>query len=250
MLDARPGAWAYAAIAMPSTTTTIALAAVALALVACEGDPPPQPAPADAVPSSSPVSTAPPPGADRAGPPAAKPTSGPRAKTKPEGGLALGERFAAFEILNCESGKVYCQVCHYGSNPKIMAVGTLGDPGFEANLQQLEALVEKYGADAVKAFAVVAVADPDEGALVTPMGDTEALVAGAKALKQKLALSFPIVIPAAQDAKPNAVFEDYYAIASSRTIMFADRDNRVRYSAVAPETLAGLDAAITDSLGR
>ena len=36
-------------------------------------------------------------------------------------------RLTAFDIVNCESGEKYCQVCRFGNSPKIMAVGTADD---------------------------------------------------------------------------------------------------------------------------
>ena len=53
-------------------------------------------------------------------------------------GLDIGQRFVAFDILNCESGDEYCQVCKFGGSPKIMAVGTIDDPAFRKDLQDLD----------------------------------------------------------------------------------------------------------------
>jgi hypothetical protein len=163
------------------------------------------------------------------------------------GGLAIGQRFAAFEIINCDSGDEYCQVCKYGSSPKIMAVGTIDDEGFKRDLKQLDAMVTKYGEDKVKAFAVIA--SNDGGTLGTPIGDKDELQAKAKALREELGISMPVVIPAPDDGGRNGVFEDHYQVKQSRTIMFADGRNRVQYSAVAPSDLASLDEAIKAAIG-
>lgn len=162
-------------------------------------------------------------------------------------GLDLDMRFAAFDIINCESGDQYCQVCKYGPSPKIMAVGTIDDAGFKQDLKDLDALVKKYGDDKIKAFAVIA--DARDGALVTPVGNKDALQAQAKALKEELGLSFPVVLPAPKGDAANGVFEEHYQIKQSRTIMFADGQNKVKYSEVAPADKAGLDAAIKAVVG-
>ncbi len=161
-------------------------------------------------------------------------------------GLALDMRFAAFTIINAETGREYCQVCEYGPSPKIIAVGTVDDEGFKQDLKQLDALVAKYG-DKVKAFAVIA--EPRDGALVTPVANKAELLAQAKQLKQELGLSFPVVIPAPKGEAPNGTFEDHYQVKLSRTIMFGDRENKVKYSEVAPADQAGLDAAIRAVIG-
>jgi hypothetical protein len=182
-----------------------------------------------------------------------KPADPEPARAKPEvsavagGGLAVGQRFAAFEIINCDSGDAYCQVCKYGSSPKIMAVGTIDDEGFKRDLQQLDALVAKYGEDKVKAFAVIA--SNDNGRLGTPIANKDELQAKAKALREELGIQMPVVIPAPDEGGRNGVFEDHYQIEQSRTIMFADGRNLVKYSAVAPSDLASLDAAIKAAIG-
>jgi hypothetical protein len=182
----------------------------------------------------------------------AKPDAAEPATAEPEGptvasGLALGQKFAAFEIINCDSGDEYCQVCKYGGSPKIMAVGTIDDEGFKQDLKQLDAMVSKYGDDKIKAFAVIA--SNDNGKLGTPIGNKDELQAKAKALREELGISMPVVIPAPDEGGPNGVFEEHYQIKQSRTIMFADGRNRVKYSAVAPSDYASLDEAIKAALG-
>ncbi|NVB41304.1 hypothetical protein G6O69_25930 [Pseudenhygromyxa sp. WMMC2535] len=162
-------------------------------------------------------------------------------------GLAPGMRFAAFEILNCETGDQYCQVCKYGPNPKIMAVGTIDDADFQEDLEQLDALVAKLGNDRVKAFAVIA--EEKDGALVTPVADKDALLAKAKAMREELGISMPVVLPAPKGDGQNGTFEDHYKISKSRTIMFADGKNEVHYSEVAPSDYAGLETKIGEVVG-
>ncbi len=162
-----------------------------------------------------------------------------------DSGLGVGGKLSAFQILNCEDGEEYCQVCRYGSNPKLMAVGSADDEAFRKDLKDLDAIVKKYGADKVKAFAVIT--DIEGGKAITPK-DAEAAKARAKALKAELGVEFPIVVPAPEGGK-NDIWEDYYNITKSRTVMFSDGRNRVLYSAVEPEDFADLGKAIEAVIG-
>ena len=45
------------------------------------------------------------------------------------------------------------------------------------------------------------------------------------------------------------MFEEHYQIKQSRTIMFADGRNLVKYSAVAPADYASLDEAVKATIG-
>jgi hypothetical protein len=164
-----------------------------------------------------------------------------------DSGLGVGGKFQAFDIVNCETGDQYCQVCKFGGSPKIMAVGTVDDPEFKKDLQNLDALVQKYGEDKVKAFAVVT--DIKDGKAVTPTADRDALIAKVKALKTELGVKMPVVVPASEGGATNKEFDDYYNVTKSRTVMFADGRNSVKYSAVAPKDLAELNAAIQSVVG-
>lgn len=160
-------------------------------------------------------------------------------------GLAAGSRLSAFEIIESESGDTYCQVCRYGSRPKIIAAGTADDEAFRADLQDLDAIVHKYG-DAVAAFAVITELENGEARTAR---DPEAALARAHAIKRELRLSMPVVVPAPVEAGANDVWGAYYNVRSSRTVMFADGKNQVRFTAVGPEDWSGLDAAIREVLG-
>ncbi|MEM6294462.1 MAG: hypothetical protein AAGA54_24530 [Myxococcota bacterium] len=190
--------------------------------------------------------------ADASAKPAADAAAKPPAKKDPfeamldarvlaDSGLGVGGKLSAFNILNCDDGEEYCQVCRYGPNPKLMAVGTSDDEAFRKDLKDLDAIVKKYGADKVKAFAVIT--DIAGGKATTP-ADAEAAKAKAKALKAELGVDFPIVVPAPEDGGKNRVWEDYYNITKSRTVMFSDAKNEVKYSAVEPEDFAALGTAI------
>jgi hypothetical protein len=219
--------------------STILLATLLLGITACD-----KPAPEAAATTAN--------EAKPAATEEAKPEPAATEEAKPEqvavaSGLALGQRFAAFEIINCESGDQYCQVCKFGPSPKIMAVGTIDDEAFRQDLKALDAMVAKYGDDKIKAFAVIA--DAKDGALVTPIGNKDELQAKAKAFKAELGITMPVVIPAPKNDKPNGTFEDHYQVKQSRTIMFADSRNQVQYSEIAPSDYASLDDAIKVALG-
>lgn len=163
------------------------------------------------------------------------------------GGIPVGQRFQAFDIINAVTGESYCQVCRYGGSPKIMATGTIDDPAFKEDLKNIDALLAKYGEDKLKAFAVIA-PNKDEH-FITPLEDREALQAKAKALAAELELTFPVVLPAPSGEDRNSVFEDHYNVKTSRTLMFADGSNLVKYNEVAPANLASLNTEITNTLG-
>ncbi len=224
---------------MPTISTRTCLA-FAVLLTACDSGS--APAPQAAKPAAAPAAA-----------PAPAPAPAPEA-TKPadtrvlaDSGLGVGGKFKPFDILNCETGDKYCQVCKFGGSPKIMAVGTLDDPAFKDDIKNLDALVQKYGEDKIKAFAVIT--DIKDGKSTTPTADVAGLQAKVKALKEELGVKIPLVLPAAEEGQPNAAFDGYYNITKSRTLMFADGRNAVKYSAVAPADLAGLNDAIQGVLG-
>lgn len=221
---------------MLKTTAMFGILAVALAAGGCDNKA--EPARAGTVAE---VKT--PAGAD-AKPEAAKPADD---RVLASSGLGVGGKFKPFDIVNCDSGDQYCQVCKFGGSPKIMAVGTIDDPAFRTDLQNLDALVQKYGEDKVKAFAVVT--NIKDGKSTTPLADREALIAKVKALRTELGIKLPLVVPAAEDGAPNKAFDDYYNVTRSRTLMFADGRNSVKYSAVAPSDLSELNKAIESVVG-
>ncbi len=221
--------------------TTLLLTTLLLGMPACdtpaESEQASQAAKTTPTPEKAPETTA--------SPAAEKPTE-PAARTVASG-LDVGMRFAAFDIVNCDSGEEYCQVCRFGGAPKIMAVGTIDDAEFKKDLQNLDAIVAKYGDDKIKVFAVIA--EPKDGTLVTPTANRADLQAKAKALREELEIDMPVVVPAAEGDALNGIFEDHYQIKQSRTIMFADGKNVVKYSAVAPSDLKALDDAIKAAVG-
>ena len=163
-----------------------------------------------------------------------------------DSGLGVGGKLSAFDILNCESGEEYCQVCRFGGSPKVMVVGSADDEAFKKDLKELDAIAKKYDAKGLKAFAVVT--DLVDGKATTP-SDPEAAKAKAKALKEELGIAMPVVVPAPEDGGPNKIWDEYYNITKSRTVMFADGRNEVKWSAVGADDLAKLDEVIASEVG-
>ncbi len=219
--------------------TTLLLTTLLLGMTAC--DKPAEPAPQAAAKPDAKPDAKPEPAQVEAEQPAK-----PEVRTTASG-LDLGMRFAAFDIVNCDSGDKYCQVCEFGGSPKIMAVGTIDDEQFRKDLQDLDAIVAKYGNDKVKAFAVIA--EAKNGALVTPLASKADLQARAKSMKEELGITMPVVVPAADGEAVNGVFEDHYQVKQSRTYMFANGKNEVKYTEVAPTDFKALDEAIKAVLG-
>ena len=155
-------------------------------------------------------------------------------------GLAVGEKIEAFLVKNCEGGDAFCQVCKYGKRPKLISVGDLNDPEWIQDLKSVQALHEKYSKDG-KGLAVFGLAATFQGGKAMPVENPEAALAALKKIKEENGLTFPLVI--AQNAeqvykaqgKSNPgykIFEDYYHVTTSRTMMFGDSSNTVKYSAV------------------
>ncbi len=223
---------------MLKTTAMFGILAVALAAGGCDNKADTAPAKtAGAAEVKAPVKAETP-------PEAAKPADD---RILADSGLGVGGKFKPFDIVNCDSGDQYCQVCKFGGSPKIMAVGTIDDPAFKTDLQNLDALVQKYGEDKIKAFAVVT--DIKDGKSTTPLADREALIAKVKALRTELGVKLPMTVPAAEGGAVNKEFDDYYNVTKSRTLMFADGRNSVKYSAVAPSDLSELNKAIESVVG-
>ncbi len=222
------------------TKFTIAFAVLTMALTACDSK---TEAPTVA---GAPAVAAPPAASDKPAE-AAEPVAPADTRVLAASGLGVGGKFKPFEIVNCDDGTQYCQVCKFGGSPKIMAVGTIDDPDFKNDIQNIDAVVQKYGPDKLKAFAVIT--PIHDGKATTPRTGRDELLAQVKALKAELGVTLPIVIAAVEDDASTPVFDEYYNITQSRTVMFADGRNAVQYSAVAPPDLSGLNTAILAVLG-
>ena len=157
-----------------------------------------------------------------------------------QSGLAVGDKIAAFLVKNCDGGDPYCQVCKYGKRPKLISVGDLNDPGWIQDLKAIQALNEKYSKDG-KGLAVFGLAAEIKDGKALPVSDPAAALEKLKQIKDENKLTFPLVIAENADTVYKGkgeknpgyqIFEDYYKVTQSRTVMFGDKDNNVKYSAV------------------
>ena len=155
-------------------------------------------------------------------------------------GLAVGDKIQAFLVKNCEGGDPYCQVCKYGKRPKLIVVGDLGDPAWIQDLKAAQVLHEKYSNDG-KGLAVFGLAAVIKDGKASPESDPQQALEKLKQIGEANHLTFPLVIAENADAvykaqgKPNPgyqIFESYYKVTQSRTVMFGDSSNTVKYSAV------------------
>jgi len=168
------------------------------------------------------------------------------ARVLAKSGLDVGGKLSAFDIINCESGDQYCQVCKFGGSPKIMAVGSFEDEAFKKDLKALDVLAKKYEGKDLKAFAVFT--DIVDGKATTPT-DAKAAQAKADAIRKELGITMPVVIPAPEGEAGNKIWNEYYNITASRTVMFADGRNKVAFSAVGTDDWAPLSTEIDKVLG-
>ena len=155
-------------------------------------------------------------------------------------GLAVGDKIQAFLVKNCDGGDPYCQVCKYGKRPKLIAVGELNDPAWVQDLKAIQTLHERYSNDG-KGLAVFGVATVIKDGKAAPEANPEQALEKLKQIREENHLTFPLVIAENADAlykaqgKPNPgyqVFESYYKVTQSRTVMFGDSSNTVKFSAV------------------
>ncbi len=155
-------------------------------------------------------------------------------------GLAVGEKIQAFLVKNCDGGDPYCQVCKYGKRPKLISVGDLEDPNWIQDLKAIQVLHEKYAKEG-KGLAVFGLAATVRDGQASPVADPESALAKLKQIKDENHLTFPLVIAQNADEfykaqnKPNPgyqIFEKYYKVTESRTVLFGDKSNTVKYSAV------------------
>ena len=155
-------------------------------------------------------------------------------------GLGVGDKIESFLVKNCDGGDPYCQVCKYGKRPKLISVGDLNDPAWIQDLKAVQAFHEKYSKEG-KGLAVFGLAATILDGKASPVADPEAALLKLKQIKEENHLTFPLVIAQNADeiykaqGKSNPgyqVFENYYKITQSRTLMFGDGSNTVRFSAV------------------
>lgn len=176
-------------------------------------------------------------------------------------GLGEGEKIQAFLVKSCDGGDPYCQVCKYGKRPKLISVGDLSDAAWIEDLKAIQKLHEKYSKDG-KGLAVFGLAATVKDGKASPVSDPEAALAKLKEIKEKNGITFPLVIAQNADeiyktknqANPGyKIFENYYNVTTSRTVMFGDASNTVKFNAVlADDTeskqLSDLEAVLQKNL--
>ncbi len=128
--------------------------------------------------------------------------------------LQPGDHLSPYEIKNTRTNETYCQVCAYGAKPgKVVAFGKLKDAAFWADLEKLQALATKYPSLGVFAQVI----DSDDAKAI----QSAAVEHGVK---------FPIVIAVEKD------WDSAYQVKGvSRTIYYAQKDNKIAWTAVGLE---------------
>ncbi len=151
-----------------------------------------------------------------------------QAKTK-----QVGDKLRAFIIKDCEQGDRYCQVCSFGGKPTIMAIADIDDTAFDADLTEIQALLDQHAAYGLTAFAVLGTFK--ESQFVAPPNEEKALKALA-AKKKALKLKFPLVVLPASlteaEKKHYTPFSKSYEVSASRTLFFAGADNRIHVAEI------------------
>lgn len=145
----------------------------------------------------------------------------------------VGDSLQAFIVQDCEESKKYCQVCAYSGKPTIMAVGEIGDAGFEKDLVAIQRLITDKGEAGLTAFAVVGQLD---GKGIKPYEDEADALAKLRATRSRLGITFPVAIvprEVSESQKKNYYpFNALYRIKASRTVLFAGADNKITFAEV------------------
>ena len=132
--------------------------------------------------------------------------------------LKPGDSLTPYEIKNVDTGKEYCQVCAYGAKAgKIVAFGKLNDEKFWADLETIQRLQSRF--DKLGVFAQI-----------IDSKDAKAI----KAAAQRHGITFPIVVAKAKDWD-----KAYQVHGVSRTIYYAQQNNRIVWTSVGLDDSAG-----------
>jgi hypothetical protein len=164
----------------------------------------------------------------------------------------VGDRLQAFMTQASPDTKNTCWVCEYSGQPTLLAIGDPADTAFADDLARIQGMLGKR--PDVKAFAV---ASRFEGGKVAPFPDHAAALQSVAALRDRLGLTFPVVvIPRNADdyvAQGYQKFDVTYRVAAPRMVLFAGPDGKVRWAeALRTEArdaqLAALDLAVAAAL--
>lgn len=143
-----------------------------------------------------------------------------------------GDTLKSFTVMNAETGRLYCQVCVFAGKPILMAVAELGDARFEEDLVRMQKLVDASADKGLRAFAVLG--QTRDGRFGSS-GDDAKASADVRALKQRLGLTFPLVIvpePKGPETGNNTLFHQAYELKGTPTLYLASRDNVVVHTDV------------------
>ncbi|MCK6551019.1 hypothetical protein L6R52_34600 [Myxococcota bacterium] len=138
-----------------------------------------------------------------------------------------GDNLKSFTVMNAETGRLYCQVCVFAGKPILMAVAELGDARFEEDLVRMQKLVDASADKGLRAFAVLG---KTKDGRFGSTGDDAKAVADVRALKQRLGITFPLVIvpePKGPETGNNTLFHQAYELKGTPTVYLASRDNIV-----------------------
>lgn len=169
-----------------------------------------------------------------AGEPAAptpEPVDAPPAR-RAASGLDLGMSFEPFEVQALVEDQANCRVCilREAGTRVLLTHGSLEDPKYVELLLDLQALSRRYR-------------DPGFAILALSNDAPELAKMRAETLRELRRLELDIYRVAEGDAS----WAEHYRVTSPYTVMFADGSGEVKFTAVDPEPLDELDAAIRAS---
>ena len=152
--------------------------------------------------------------------------------------VEVGTMLVSTRVLNVETGREYCQICEYVGNPKIVAAGSLEDAEFHASLISLNKVIQDDPAKRARAFVVF---------ISSSFADEQSFTKDALALKKRLGLQIPVVIPPLDGSGATLEWQSLYNISKSQTFILADEDGVVLDSGVGPKALARMSQALLTS---
>ena len=149
----------------------------------------------------------------------------------------VGDQLRAFIIQDCDSKQKYCQVCAYSGKPTIMAVGDIEDKNFENDLVAIQKVMTSSGSDGLTAFALVG---PFGKNGLGTFEKSDAALNKLKEMTERRSISFPVVVlpsEMSEAQKQNyAAYSQAYEIKSSRTVLYAGADNKIKFAEIITNT--------------
>jgi len=149
----------------------------------------------------------------------------------------VGDQLRAFIIQDCDSKQKYCQVCAYSGKPTIMAVGDVNDKNFENDLVAIQKVITSSGSEGITAFALVGPFGKDG---VSSFEKSDEALKKLKEMTTKRSINFPVVVLPSEMSEAQqqnyASYAQAYEIKSSRTVLFASADNKIKFAEVITNT--------------